>query len=443
MSYLVGLAGLAIFTAFIDSRHPRYAPETSWAELHLVESLEITGPLAAVAFFAMVVSVAIDKMRGNRADLRFYPLPRRIRAAPRSAPARIVFVVGFLVIVGYLTITFTAPWILGPIAKGLFWPAERILLCLVWTWITIWLAETVVRPVRTPMVAAIILGVASLMLGCSPAMRPSVVRQAADSSTTTLRSVSDLVHILVCEFASGNIKRLPTWATESTETGHFVYHHAKYDNPILSSLEAQERHYEFFQQQFNIELPRQIHYVKYPNRQMFVDSVSPGTGGMVIKGYVHSQWWFHPHETAHTFLRSRNSFLNEGFAEAFGTSFYYFWGDISDSPPKMNIQNLYEGMGRVFSVTEADRRVASNFIRWLFHRYGPEKIVTALREAYVEGGRTRDVFGRIYGVPFDDLAAQWQRDQEWLREQPPPEGFFAYPPWDKEVGVAAELGQVN
>ena len=136
---------------------------------------------------------------------------------------------------------------------------------------------------------------------------------------------------------------------------------------------------------------------------------------------------------SHNYIESRNSFLNEGFAEAFGTTFYYFWGDISDQAHEMNIQSLYEGMNRFLDVTDADRRIACNFVRWLFHRYGPERMVTALREAYVEGGRTRDVIARVYDVPFGDLAAQWQRDQEWLSAQQPPQGFFAYPVWDREL----------
>ncbi len=111
----------------------------------------------------MLVSVVIDKICGNRADLRFYPLHRRMRAVPHSAIGRTVLAIGFLIIVSYLTIAFTAPWLLGSIPKGQFWPAERVLLGLVLAWITIWLAETVVRPVRRPMVAAIIFGVVSLI----------------------------------------------------------------------------------------------------------------------------------------------------------------------------------------------------------------------------------------------------------------------------------------
>lgn len=437
--FSAGLVVGAMCAALVTSTHPRYAPETSWTELRFVESLEIVGLLTIAAFVAMMVSVAIDKVRGCRVDLHFYPVPHRIRAIPRSALPRAVLAVGFSVIVGYLIITITAPWLLGPIPNGIFWPAERVLFCLVWTWITIWLAETVVRPIRTPMAAAVIFAVASLMLGCNPSMRPSVAMQPADGSIMAVRSVSDLIYLLGYEFESKDLKRIPPWATHTTETEHFIYHHAKGDNPVRGSLEAQERHYRFIKHLFHIELPRQIHYVKYPDRDTFMDSFSPGTGGMGVEGYVHSQWWFHPHEAVHTCLRSRNSFLNEGFAEAFGTTFYYFWGDISDQTPDMDVHRLYEGMGRLFSVTGADRYIACNFIRWLFHRYGPEKLVTVLREAYVEGGRTRDVIARIYGVPFSDLAAQWQRDQEWLSEQQPPEGFFAYPPWDREVRITTSV----
>jgi len=421
-----------MFMAFINSPHPRHAPETSWAELRLVESVEITGPVAAVAFLAMVVSVAIDKMRGSRADLRFYPLHHRIRAVLRSAKARIVLFAGFLIIFGYLTIAFAAPWLLGPIPKGPFWPSERILLCLVLTWVTIWLAETLVRPVRTPMVAAIIFGVASLILGCSSAMRPSVAMQPADGSAMAVRSVSDLIYLLGYEIESKamNVRRISPWATETTETEHFIYHHAKGDNPVHGSLEAQERHYEFCKRILCIEMPQQIHYVKYTH-EAFADSFAPGTGGVGGGGYVHSRFWFHPHEAVHNYLRSRNVFLHEGIAEAFGTSFYHFWGDVSESDHEMSIPALYEGMDRILGVSQEDRVVASNFVRWLFHRYGPKKLVTVLREAYVEGSRTRDVIARVYDMPFSDLAAQWQRDATWLREQPPPQGFFTYPPWEK------------
>jgi hypothetical protein len=208
-------------------------------------------------------------------------------------------------------------------------------------------------------------------------------------------------------------------------------------------LHAQERHYEFFKQSFHIKLPQQIHYVKYPDSEILAGSFSPIVGGLGGGGYIHSQWWFHPHEAVHNYLRSRNSFLHEGLAEAFGTTFYYFWGDFSDQTSVRSIQSLYEGMDRLFSVTEADRRISCNFIRWLYHRHGPERMVTVLREAYVEGNRTRDVFTRVYDMSFGDLATQCQRDQEWLSEQQPPEGFFAYPPWDREVRAPVSVPDVG
>jgi len=430
--YVVGLAALAILAAVIHSPPARYAPETSWAELHLVQSLGITAPLAGIAVLGMLVSVVVDKIAGNRADLRFYPLRNRMRSLLRSVPARSVLVGGVLIIVGYLTVTFTVPSVLGPIAKGWFWPAERILMCLVLAWITIWLAETVVRPVRTPLVAAILLGAASLVVGCSPTVRPSITTEPTIGSDLPIRGLTDLIHLVGYKIESKPLQCVPPWATETIKTEHFVYHYGPGDEPLLASLEAQERHYEFCKSVLCIDMPQQIHFVKYtPER--FADSFAPGCGGIGAGGYVHSRFWFHPHEALHNYLRSRKLFLHEGIAEAFGTSFYYFWGDVCDKDFETSIPALYEGMDRVLGVSQDDRVVASNFVRWLFHRYGPKKLVTVLREAYLEGSRTRDVIARVCGMPFGDVAAQWQRDQKWLSEQQPPEGFFVYPPWDKEV----------
>lgn len=436
--YFAGLIAAALFAGSVHSSHPRHAPETSWAELRLVESLEIVGLLTIAAVVAMAVSIAMDKVRGCHVDLRFYPVPRRIRTILRSPLPRTVLAVGFLAIVGYLITAFATPWLLGPISNGPFRAAERILLSLAWTWATIWLAETLVHPVRAAILAAIIFSVATLLVGCCPRMRPSVSMRSANADNMMVRSVSDLIFSLASEFEFGYINHIPPWATETTETKHFVYHHANGDSPVRASLHAQERHYEFFKQVFSIKLPQQIHYVKYPDRETIVGAFSPAGGG-----YIHSRWWFHPHEAVHNYLRSRNSFLHEGLAEAFGTTFYYIWGDFSDHTPEMGIQGLYEGMDRLFGVTEADRRISCNFIRWLYHRHGPERMVTALREAYVEGNKTRNVFTRVYDVPFADLATQWQRDQEWLSAQQPPEGFFAYPPWDREGRAPVSIPDVG
>jgi hypothetical protein len=291
-----------------------------------------------------------------------------------------------------------------------------------------------VRPVRTPLLAALIFFVLSLLIGFHPALRPSGGTQPAAHRALEVRSVSDLIFLLgyEAEIKFTSIDRIPRWATETAQTEHFVYYHAKGDNPIQASLEAQERHYQFFQQVLGIEMPQQLHFVKYPDRSGFA-------GGLGGRGYIHSKWWFHPHEAVHTFLPSRNRFLHEGVAEAFGTTFYQFWGDFFIPKAEMNVQRLYEATDRLLSVTDTDRRVACSFVRWLFHRHGPEKLVTALREAYPGGSRTRDVIARVYGVPFGDLAAQWQRDQQWLSTQPPPKGFFLHPPWEREARVPVSV----
>ena len=156
----------------------------------------------------------------------------------------------------------------------------------------------------------------------------------------------------------------------------------------------------------------------------------PTESTVVCLAWAWGAMWFHPHEAVHSYQRSRNLFLHEGLAEAFGTSFFYSWSDACDGGPEMTIHALHEGMDRVAGLGRSDRVVAGNFIRWLFHRHGPSKMVAAAREAYLEGSRTRAVLARVYGMPFEDLAAQWQRDQEWLGDQEPPAGFFVKPPWD-------------
>lgn len=438
--YFAVLVGAAMFAGMVDSPHPRYAPETSWAELRFAESLEIVGLLTIAVFVAMALSVAMDKVRGCRVDLRFYPVPRRIRAILRSALPRTVLAAGLLAVVGYLVTTLTAPWLVGRPPYGSFWPAERVLLSLVLTWNTIWLAETVVRPIRTPMLAAIIFSVVSLLIGFIPVMRPSVALQRADRTAMEIRSVSDLIYALGWEIEARRIglDRVPSWATETTETEHFIYHHAKGDVPFHDSLEAQERHYRFFKNVFHITLPQKIHYVKYPypnNGEIREGPLASRAGALGGKGWIHARRWFNAHEAVHCYLRSRNMFLYEGIAEAFGSSFSFLWGDERRDPLEMSIQNLRAGMNRLLgsSISNVDRGVGQNFTWWLFYRHGPEKLVAALREAYVESGRTRDVFARVYGVPFNDLAGEWQHDQKWLSERPPFEGFFTYAPWDREV----------
>jgi len=431
--YFGGLVAAAMFASLIGSPYPRHAPETSWAELLFVESLEIVALLTIAVFIAMVVSGALHKLRGFRGDLRFYPVPRRIRASFHSALPRTVLAVGLLTILGYLATRFTAPWLLGHRRYGPFRPAECIFICLVWTWSTLWLAETLVRPTRPAILAAMVFSISSLLIGLAPRMLPSAARGSANASSMTVRSVSDLIYLLgsEIEFRRMNVRRIAGWAAKTTETEHFIYFHSESDLPIPASLEAQERHYKFCNRIFP-DMPQQIRFVKYTD-EAWRDSFYPKVGGVGGRGYVHSRFWFHPHEAVHSYQMSRNLFLHEGVAEAFGTSFFYFWGDVCDSDFEMSIHDLYDGMDRVFGLTRTDRVVACNFVRWLFHRHGPAKMVTALREAYLEGSRTRAVFARVYGVPFEDLAVQWQRDQEWLSVQEPPDGFFADPPWGREV----------
>ncbi len=431
--YFGGLVAAAMFASLVYSPYPRHAPETSWAELRFVESLEIVGLLTIAVFIAMVVGGALNKMRGCRGDLRFYPVPHRIRASFRSGLPRTVLAVELLTILGYLAARFTAPRLLGHRQYGPFWPAECIFICLVWTWSAMWLAETLVRPSRPAILAAMIFSISSLLIGLAPRMLPSTAMGSANASTMTVRSVSDLIYLLgsKIEHRRMNVRRIPRWAARTTETEHFIYFHSKGDQPDPASLEAHERHYEFCDRIFP-DMPQQILFVKHTN-EAWRDSYSPNVGGLGGMGYVHSRFWFHPHEAVHSYQRSRNLFLHEGIAEAFGTSFYYFWGDVCDKDFEMSIHDLYDGMDRVLGRSRTDRVVACNFVRWLFHRHGPAKMVIALREAYVEGSRTRAVLARVYGVPFEDFAAQWQRDQEWLRVQKPPEGFFAEPPWDREA----------
>jgi hypothetical protein len=129
--YFVGLVAVAMLTGLADSPHSRYAPETSWAELRFVESLPIVGLLTIAAFVAMVVSVLVGKVRACQADLRFWPVPCRIRAILRSALPRTILAIGLLIVVGYLVTTRTASGRLGRIPDGSFWPAERVLFSLV------------------------------------------------------------------------------------------------------------------------------------------------------------------------------------------------------------------------------------------------------------------------------------------------------------------------
>lgn len=431
--YLVGLAGLAILAASIVPLRSRHVPETSWAELRLVESADITGPVAIAAIFAMVVSIVIDKLGRRGADLRFYPVRRRVGTVLRNARSRVVLSAGGAILVVYPVTALVTPRFFGAIASGPFWPGDVVLVSLLWAWAIVWLAETVVPPVRTPAVVALVVGAASLFLGCCPSARPPLARQSPDGTALPVRSVSDLIHEIGCAIASRNVCHVPPWATETEETEHFIYHHAKDDSPIAASLDAQERHHAFFKKVFGTDLPQKIRYVKYPDRNSFADAW-PDAGGIGGRGYIHSGFWFHPHEAVHSYLRSRNLFLHEGIAEAFGTQFYYCWGDIGDHPIEADEASLRDAMDRLLGRNETERRIAGNFVRWLYQRYGSKKLVATLREAYLEGSRTRDVLARIYGISFTDLASRWEQDQQWLREQPPPAGFFSYPPWDKEIG---------
>lgn len=423
--YLVGIAGLAILAGFIDPRDVRYAPETSWAEVHLVRSADIIVAIAIATLSGMIVSVVIDKLRRRPADLRFYPVRRRALACVRNVWPRRVLVAGLVVLLGVLVIASVHPRPPGS-------SSEVVILSMLWIWFAVWLSETLVPPRRPTAVAALALGLSVLLLGCCPSVRPMPGGQSADGTALPVRSVSDLIHMVGYAIDSRIVEQIPQWATETTETRHFVYHYSKGDHPIAASLDAQERHYAFFKKVFGVDLPQKINFVKYPDRNSFAEAW-PGAGGIGGRGHVHSRHWFHPHEAVHCYLRSRSLFLHEGIAEAFGTTFYYFWGDIAEQPIEVDQASLRKTMDKCLGLDETDRRIAGNFVRWLYHRYGPAKLVAVLHEAYVEGGRTRDVLVRIYGMSFTKLVSRWQQDQQWLREQPPPEGFFAHPPWDKEV----------
>ncbi len=238
------------------------------------------------------------------------------------------------------------------------------------------------------------------------------------------------------EWETGKLTRIPSWATETIETEHFVYHYAKADVPVEASLEAQEQHYQWIKQVFSIDLPARIHFVKYPKNVPLPGDV----GGLGGKGYVVSHSWFHPHEAVHNYIICRNPFLNEGVAEAFGTTFFYGWeNDWSDPIPMMNVTNLKAAMNRWLKVTQQDRLIGCSFIRWLYHRYGAAKLLKMLQQAHFDGRKNFAVISEVYGLPFDDMARRWQEDQKWLSKQPPPEGFFVYAPWDKEVPVPANM----
>ena len=424
--YLVGLAGLAILAAAVAPPGSRDVPETSWTELHLVESAEITGPIAAAVILGMIASVVIDKLRRRDADLRFYPLWRRVGGVIRNGRSRAVVAVGSAVLASYLVAAFTAPRFFDAISGGRFWPADIVLVSLLWIWASVWLAETVAPPVRTPVAAALVVGASSLFLGCCPSARPVLAKQYSNGTTLPIRSASDLLHEIGCliEIECRNVCDVPSWATETQETEHFIYHYEEGDNPIIASLEAQEQHYAFFKKTFGVDLPRKIHYVKYPDRAY---------KSMAARGYVHSRRWFDPHEAVHSYLIPRNYFLREGIAHAFGGTFELPWDDYTYKPVKVDEQRLHEAMDRLLDVPDEDRDMARNLVLWLYYRYGPEKLVTILRQSYCEGSRTRDVMARVCGVSFSDLAAQWQRDQEWLHCQPAPAGFFTYSGWDERA----------
>lgn len=427
-SYIVGLAGLAIVASVVAPPQPRYVPETSWVELHVVESAEITVPIAIVFLFAMAASVIIDKLRGRRSDLCLYPLRQRVGAIVGHARPRAVLVMGFAIIAGYVVIACIAPRLFGAICQGVFWPADVVLLGLLGSWAAVWLAEALVPPVRTSAVAALILLASSLSLGCCAALRPSLLIV----QSLPARSISDVVYLVACAVETRNVPSVPRFATETRETEHFIYHYAKGDTPLIASLEAQEQHYAFVKTIFGIELPPKMNFMKYPDFKTFAE-VWPGDGGRGGRDCIQSTFWFHPHEAVHSYLLTRNTFLAEGIAEAFGTTFFQGWCDFRDSPVPTDVQSLRKAMDHMLGQSSEARGISCNFLRWLYLRYGSEKLLALLRDAYLEGSRTRAVMTRVYGMPFEDLAARWQRDQQWLNEQLPPEGFFLYPPWDKEV----------
>jgi len=224
------------------------------------------------------------------------------------------------------------------------------------------------------------------------------------------------------KYTSREKRELPAWATQKHKTEHFIYYFSEQDKPNLKSLEAQEKHYEFFKKTFQIEVPQQISYIKSPIK---------GSGGFVRRGYINSQWWFHPHEAVHFYLTSRNKFLREGIAEAFGTTFYQGFRDFGKKT-EINSEKLISAIENFAKNEGESRYLANNFVRWLYFKEGSAKLVSLFRKSTSDLKGTEKVFLDVYKRNLQTLAEQWINEQEWLSKQQPPEGFFIYKPWTEE-----------
>jgi len=216
------------------------------------------------------------------------------------------------------------------------------------------------------------------------------------------------------------------WASQCRFTPHFVYLFSSKDQPVQALLDAQEAHYRFCAMVLGCEMPSRVYYLKYPDPEAWRAAGNQGGGFYVgTENCIHSRHWFQPHEAVHAYLSSGNRFLSEGIADAFGTTFYWGWGDVGEPEPHTKdalLQQFFreKGIG-----------LGGNFARWVFYRFGAKKLVQLAEEA---SGRkqTRKAVEHIFSKSLPDLASQWEHDQEWLKQQKAPDGFFVRPPWKAE-----------
>ncbi len=231
---------------------------------------------------------------------------------------------------------------------------------------------------------------------------------------------------------------IPAWADRTVRSAHFVYHYSEPDKPIEGSLEAQERHYRFISETFGIEMPTIVHYVKYPSIQKA--RANMGHSHNCINNSIHSWLWWQPHEAAHAYLSSSNWFLSEGFAETFGSSFQADFHDFMKPWPVSSAdlsKSLLKRRSSWRLRPNRDRFIASNFIRWVFFKYGATRVVELVSKGSDDPDTMRTVVEQLFGMPLKDVATQWEQDQSWLKQQASPPGFFARSPWVTEFNETA------
>lgn len=219
--------------------------------------------------------------------------------------------------------------------------------------------------------------------------------------------------------ACGWAAAVPSWATAVTRTEHFVYHHAPSDLPDPDALRAMEAHYAFIEATFGVSLPRGVRYVKYPSLFAFMYA-HPGFRGWATPGCIESPYWFHPHEGVHTVIWPECELLREGIAEAFGTPVEDGWSRAPECDA-IRYESIAAGLA---CFRNLHRPLARHLVRWLYCRYGKDKLLQLLS---VRTARPREVeaaFKSCYGRDLRALVEQCRADYDWLRAQPPPEGFF-------------------